>query len=148
NDTLPMTRPSLPRRLGSRAHRVAIVLQTSRIASLGGSPRRIPSTIKAEERFSRFSSPTPVEPAEPTSLSRYNPAPRMGESPTRPGIFQDRPEVVVVQPRSPWVSRTEQWIVPVTRGLSASGMKAATVSLGGGSQSSLGPRVSLQWSQI
>ena len=85
------------------------------IASLGASPRRIPSTIIALERFSRLSSPTPVEPAEPTSLSRNSPAPRIGESPTRPGIFHDRPEVVVVQPRSPWVSRTEQWIVPVTR---------------------------------
>jgi hypothetical protein len=43
----------------------------------------------------------PVEPAEPTSLSRNKPAPGIGESPTRPGIFQDRPEVVVVQPKSP-----------------------------------------------
>ena len=81
----------------------------------GASPRRIPSTIRWLERFSRFASPTPVEPAEPTSLSRNSPAPRIGESPTRPGIFHDRPEVVVVQPRSPWVSSTEQWIVPVTR---------------------------------
>ena len=54
----------------------------------------------------------------------------------------------MVQPRSPWVSRTEQWIVPVTRGVSASRMKAATFSSGGGSQSSLGSRVSFQCSQI
>jgi len=73
------------------------------------------STTRKLEQCSRLASPMPVEPAEPTSLSRYSPAPRIGESPTRPGIFHDSPDVVVVQPRSPWVSRTEQWIVPVTR---------------------------------
>ena len=108
----------------------------------------MPSTINALDRLSRFNSPTPVEPAEPTSLSKYRPAPRMGESPTRPGIFHDKPEVVVVQPRSPWVSSTEQWIVPVTRLAMYSRTKAATFSSGGGSQSSLGSRVSFQCSQI
>ena len=53
-----------------------------------------------------------------------------------------------MQPRSPCVSSTEQWIVPVTRLASASRMNAATFSSGGGSQSSLGSRVSFQCSQI
>src|SRR5262245_27405807 len=60
-----------------------------------------------------FSSPLPVEPAAPTSLSTQQPAPMMGESPTRPGIFQERPEVVVVAEMSPLASTAMQGIVPV-----------------------------------
>ena len=44
-----------------------------------------------------FDSPRPVEPAAPISLSVYCPAPMIGESPARPGIFQARPLVVVIE---------------------------------------------------
>ena len=57
--------------------------------------------------------PLPVEPAAPTSASTYSPAPSIGESPTRPGIFQDNPEVVVVAEMSPLASTAMQGIVPV-----------------------------------
>src|SRR5215471_8227734 len=60
-----------------------------------------------------FSSPLPVEPAAPTSLSTQQPAPMIGESPTRPGIFQERPEVVVTAETSPFASTAIQGIVPV-----------------------------------
>src|SRR5215467_11801857 len=60
-----------------------------------------------------FSSPLPVEPAAPTSLSTQQPAPMMGESPTRPGIFQARPEVVVVAEMSPFSLTAMQGMVPV-----------------------------------
>src|SRR5882724_10025366 len=60
-----------------------------------------------------FSSPLPVEPAAPTSLSTQQPAPIIGESPTRPGIFQDNPEVVVVAEISPLASTAMHGIVPV-----------------------------------
>src|SRR5580704_4294137 len=60
-----------------------------------------------------FSSPLPVEPAAPTSLSTQHPAPMIGESPTRPGIFHDSPEVVVVAEISPSASTAMHGIVPV-----------------------------------
>src|SRR5947208_17192218 len=60
-----------------------------------------------------FSSPLPVEPAAPTSLSTQHPAPMIGESPTRPGIFHERPDVVVVAEMSPFESTAIQGIVPV-----------------------------------
>src|ERR1700687_1818903 len=60
-----------------------------------------------------FSSPLPVEPAAPTSLSTQQPAPIIGESPTRPGIFHERPEVVVVAEMSPFESTAMHGIVPV-----------------------------------
>src|ERR1700744_582819 len=60
-----------------------------------------------------FSSPFPVEPAAPTSLSTQHPAPMIGESPTRPGIFQARPEVVVVAEMSPFSFTAMHGIVPV-----------------------------------
>src|SRR4029079_78749 len=58
------------------------------------------------------SSPTPVEPAAPISLSTYNPQPMSGESPTRPGILKARPLVVVMPERSPFASSARQLIVP------------------------------------
>src|SRR5262245_11747455 len=61
------------------------------------------------------SSPRPVEPAAPTSLSTYNPQPISGESPTRPGIFHANPEVVVTPEISPLASTARQLIVPVGR---------------------------------
>src|SRR5215813_11258019 len=61
------------------------------------------------------SSPRPVEPAAPTSLSTYNPQPISGESPTRPGIFHANPEVVVTPEMSPLASTARQLLVPVGR---------------------------------
>src|ERR1700747_2394135 len=60
-----------------------------------------------------FSSPFPVEPAAPTSLSTQHPAPMLGEAPTRPGIFHESPEVVVVAEMSPLASTAMHGIVPV-----------------------------------
>src|ERR1700733_16284495 len=60
-----------------------------------------------------FSSPFPVEPAAPTSLSTKHPAPMIGESPTRPEIFHARPEVVVVAEMSPFSLIAMHGIVPV-----------------------------------
>jgi hypothetical protein len=44
-----------------------------------------------------FASPRPVDPALPTALSVKQPAPMIGESPTRPGILKNSP-LVEVQP--------------------------------------------------
>ena len=85
----------------------------SRHASVGFMPRRIISTMVCPPQILIFSSPFPVEPAPPTSPSTNNPAPMMGESPTRPGIFQERPEVVVVPLTSPLALTARQLIVPV-----------------------------------
>src|SRR5260370_7428588 len=74
----------------------------SRHASSGDFPRRIISMIVCPPEILMFSSPLPVEPAAPTSLSTQQPAPMIGESPTRPGIFHDNPEVVVVAEISPF----------------------------------------------
>ena len=41
-----------------------------------------------------MASPSPVAAAAPTSLSKNNPAPIIGESPTLPCIFQAAPLVV------------------------------------------------------
>ena len=81
-------------------------------ASFGDSPRRMLSTMKNEQRLYRLASPRPVEPAAPTSLSTYSPAPRMGESPTRPGIFQASPLVVVTPQMSPVGPIASQLMVP------------------------------------
>src|SRR5262245_43571232 len=70
------------------------------------------------------SSPRPVEPAAPTSLSTYNPQPISGESPTRPGIFQASPEVVVTPEISPFASTARQLIVPVGRSRRISSIQA------------------------
>jgi hypothetical protein len=59
-----------------------------------------------------LASPRPVEPAAPTSPSTYSPAPRIGESPTRPGIFHDSPLVVVTPQTSPLLFTPSQLIVP------------------------------------
>src|ERR1043166_2213479 len=85
----------------------------SRQASVGDMPLRIISTIVWPPEILMFSSPFPVEPAPPTSPSTYSPAPMIGESPTRPGIFQDNPEVVVVPEISPFAFTARQLIVPV-----------------------------------
>src|SRR5687767_5467492 len=89
-----------------------IRLHTSRPASFGVMPRRRFSTIMNEQSPYRLASPRPVEPAAPTSPSTYRPAPRMGESPTRPGIFQANPLVVVTPHTSPLLFTPSQLIVP------------------------------------
>src|SRR6187402_1871863 len=81
-------------------------------ASFGCLPRRISSTINIDARLNRFASPRPVDPAAPASPSTYNPAPRIGESPTRPGILNDRPLVDVTPQTSPTALTPLQWIVP------------------------------------
>src|SRR5260221_4931972 len=58
-------------------------------------------------------SPQPVEPAAPTSLSVYCPAPWIGESPRRPGSFHARPLVLVIEEMSPRALITLQFTVPV-----------------------------------
>src|SRR5260370_7441243 len=60
-----------------------------------------------------FASSLRVKPAAPTSLSTQQPAPMIGESPTRPGIFHERPDVVVVAEMSPFESTAKHGIVPV-----------------------------------
>src|SRR5260221_3453660 len=88
-------------------------LIASRHASAGDLPCRIISIMVWPPEFLIFASPLPVEPAAPTSLSTQQPAPMIGESPTRPGIFHDNPEVVVVAEMSPFESTAMHGIVPV-----------------------------------
>src|SRR5438445_10731343 len=85
----------------------------SRHASVGVFPCRIISMMVCPPEILMFSSPLPVEPAAPTSLSTQHPAPLIGESPTRPGLFHDRPEVLVVPERSPLAPTAVHGIVPV-----------------------------------
>ena len=81
SDRLNVGRPSLSSRGGvSRTTR----LRVSRQASVGFSPRRMPSTVRNPPHTMMFASPRPVEPAAPTSLSVYWPAPTIGESPPVP----------------------------------------------------------------
>src|SRR5215510_317056 len=79
------------------------------------------------------SSPRPVEPAAPTSLSTYSPQPISGESPTRPGIFQANPEVVVTPEISPLASTARQLMVPVGRFRKISSIQAFRATSSGGS---------------
>src|ERR1041385_5884338 len=64
-----------------------------------------------------LSPPRPVEPAAPISLSVYWPAPTIGESPARPGIFQASPLVVVTDEISPLSLTRSRLIVPVGRAI-------------------------------
>src|SRR4029077_16318627 len=82
-------------------------------ASVGDFPCRIISIIVCPPEILMFSSPLPVDPAAPTSLSTQQPAPIIGESPTRPGIFHANPDVVVVAEMSPFASTAMHGIVPV-----------------------------------
>ena len=88
-----------------------------------------------------LSSPSPVEPAAPMSLSVYCPAPMIGESPTRPGIFQLSPLVVVTDEMSPAGFTTFMLQVPVV---------LTTIRASGGTSSQLSswPRLARHWSQI
>src|SRR6478735_7422997 len=74
------------------------------------------STARKAPQTLMFASPRPVEPAAPTSLSQYWPAPMIGESPTRPGIFQERPLVVVHELMSPLAATSFMLIVPYEYG--------------------------------
>src|SRR5882757_2095628 len=87
--------------------------QASRHASFGDIPLRIISIMVWPPEIFMFSSPFPVEPAAPTSLSTQHPAPMIGESPTRPAIFHARPDVVVVAEISPFSLTAMHGIVPV-----------------------------------
>src|SRR5437870_8144848 len=95
-------------------------------ASFGDAPRCISSAITNDPRPKRLASPRPVDPAAPTSPSTYKPAPSIGESPTRPGIFQARPLVVVVPQISPLEFTPLQLMVPYT--WSGSILPSATIS--------------------
>src|ERR1044072_6798337 len=85
----------------------------SRHASVGFMPRRMLSTVKKAPHTLMFDSPRPVEPAAPMLLSLYSPAPMIGESPTRPGILNASPAVVVTDDRSPCGVSASQLTVPV-----------------------------------
>ena len=92
-------------------------------ACSGDDPCRISSTMRNEAQALIAASPRPVDPAAPTRLSQYCPAPQIGESPTRPASFQDLPEVVVTDDRSPAALTAFMLIVPwvnLTRSRSAS----------------------------
>ena len=78
-------------------------------------PRRMDSTVRNPPHTMMFDSPRPVDPAAPTVLSVYWPAPMMGLSPTRPGIFQASPLVVVTDEMSPCGVTALQLMVPVGR---------------------------------
>src|SRR3954468_21190295 len=81
-------------------------------AASGAMPCRMNSTARNAPQTLMFASPRPVEPAAPTVLSQYCPAPMIGESPTRPGIFQAIPLVVVTELMSPLASTAFMLIVP------------------------------------
>src|SRR3954464_290280 len=82
-------------------------------ACSGDMPCRMNSTARKAPQTLMFDSPRPVDPAAPTVLSQYCPAPMIGESPILPGIFHDRPLVVVTDETSPRVLTAFMLIVPV-----------------------------------
>src|SRR5262249_38354268 len=85
-------------------------------ASIGDLPLRISSTAAKLVRFLSVASPRPVAPQDPIALSTYNPAPRMHESPARPGILNASPLVDVTHEMSCRPSIAAKWTVPVGRG--------------------------------
>src|SRR6202795_1749237 len=113
---------------------------TSSNASSGDFPARMYSTARNAPHTMMFDSPRPVDPAAPTSLSVYWPAPTMALSPTRPAILNARPLVVVTEEMSPAGFTMSRLIVPVGR---------TTIGVAGGtsSQSSLGLRLARHSSQ-
>src|SRR5688572_12527539 len=114
-------------------------LQASRHASVGAIPRRMFSTIVCPPQILMHASPRPVEPADPTSLSVYNPAPMIGESPIRPGILKNRPLVVVTPEMLPLRSTALQLMVPQGRTPSCeSSMPCSPMRFGSESASMLG----------
>src|SRR5437868_12453023 len=109
------------------------------------------STIRNAPQTLMLASPRPVDPAAPTLLSQYWPAPMMGESPTLPGSFHERPLVVVTDEMSPRALTAFILMVPVVN-FTCSGWSYVTLPAGGGvpglsSQLSLGLRHAFQRSQ-
>src|ERR1043166_6369410 len=92
-------------------------LRVARQASVGLIPRRMCSTVRKPQHTIILSSPRPVDPAVPISLSVYSPAPTIGESPARPGTFQASPDVVVTEEISPLSLIRSRLMVPVGRAL-------------------------------
>src|SRR5687767_5060979 len=88
-------------------------------AASGVIPWRMNSTARKAPHTLMFASPRPVDPAAPTALSQYWPAPMIGLSPTRPGIFHEMPLVVVIELRSPRASTALMLMVPVVNGTPA-----------------------------
>src|SRR5688500_714288 len=97
---------------------------TFTIAASGDAPLRISSTARKAPHTLMFASPRPVEPAAPTVLSQYCPAPMIGLSPTRPGIFHEMPLVVVIELRSPRASTAFMLMGPVVNGIPAAASRA------------------------
>ncbi len=71
-----------------------------------------------------------VDPAAPTSLSQYCPAPMIGLSPMRPGTFHDSPLVVVTEPMSPAAFTAFMLIVPVVNAIRTSSSWSSQLSFG------------------
>src|SRR5438876_11707998 len=71
------------------------------------------STVRNAPQTLMFASPRPVDPAAPTVLSQYCPAPTIGESPIRPGSFHASPLVVVTEDMSPAAFTAFMLMVPV-----------------------------------
>jgi hypothetical protein len=99
-------------------------------ACSGVIPWRMNSTHRKAPQVMMFDSPRPVEPAAPTVLSQYCPAPMMGESPTRPGTFHAMPLVVVTELRSPAAFSAFMLIVPVENLIITSSSWSSQKSLG------------------
>jgi len=83
------------------------------IAWISPCPNVLRSTIRNAPQTLMFASPRPVDPAAPTLLSQYCPAPMIGESPTLPGTFHDSPLVVVTEDMSPAAFTAFMLMVPV-----------------------------------
>src|SRR5687767_8884376 len=83
-----------------------------RHACSGDIPWRISSTMRNDPHVLIAASPRPMDPAAPTLLSQYWPAPMIGESPTLPAIFHERPLVVVTDEMSPAAFTAVMWMVP------------------------------------
>src|SRR5687767_5559978 len=88
-------------------------------ACSGVMPWRMNSTARKAPHTLMFASPRPVEPAAPTVLSQYWPAPMIGLSPTRPAILYEMPLVVVIELMSPDALTAFMLMVPVVNGISA-----------------------------
>src|SRR4051812_36539709 len=114
-----------------------------RHACSGVMPWRMNSTIRNAPQTLMFASPRPVDPAAPTLLSQYCPAPMIGESPTLPGSFQERPLVVVTDEISPRALTAFMLMVPVVN-LTRSGSSAEMLAVGGDAEAA--PGVSSQLS--
>src|SRR5215210_3642010 len=87
------------------------------------------STVRNAPHALMLASPRPVDPAAPTVLSQYCPAPTIGESPTRPGIFHAIPLVVVTEATSPVAVTAFMLIVPCVNLITTSPSRSSQASL-------------------